>query len=134
MRDYAEGYPYYVGIAKVLMAIEKYFSPSIWFYSLQQMFDKGYKSEEIFEGPILENGFIDIEELKNADLRTEVRLSDIMNIIMGIDGVNFIKEITIIDCNNPEDEENTWNICVEDGKKLVLCHKSTFNYFKGVLK
>ena len=43
--------------AKILRAIDEYFSPSLRFYSLKQMFDKGYTSDRIFEGPLLTNGF-----------------------------------------------------------------------------
>lgn len=64
--------------AKVLRAVNNYLSPEVHFYSLQQMLDKGLSADQIFEGPLLENGFIDTEELKNSQLRTEVRLSDIV--------------------------------------------------------
>jgi len=119
--------------AKVLRAIDTYFSPSLRFYSLKQMFDKGYTSDQIFEGPLLANGFIDPQELEAASLRTEVRLSDIMQLIMNIEGVNFIKDISINNCKNPTDETDSWLICVEPGKKPVRCTDSAYSYFKGVL-
>ncbi len=119
--------------AKILRAIDTYFSPSLRFYSLKQMFDKGYTSDQIFEGPLLANGFIDPHELEAASLHTEVRLSDIMQLIMNIEGVNFIKDISINNCKNPTDETDSWLICVEPGKKPVRCTDSAYSYFKGVL-
>ncbi len=119
--------------ARILRAIDNYFSPSLRFYSLKQMFDKGYTSDQIFEGPLLANGFIDPKELEAAGLRTEVRLSDIMQLIMNIEGVNFIKDISINNCNNPTDETDSWLICVEPGKKPVRCTDSAYSYYKGVL-
>jgi uncharacterized protein YegP (UPF0339 family) len=119
--------------AKILRAIDAYFSPSIRFYSLKQMFDKGYTSDQIFEGPLLTNGFIDPKELEAASLRTEVRLSDIMQLIMNIEGVNFIRDISINNCKNPSDETDSWLICVEPGKKPVRCTDSAYSYYKGVL-
>jgi uncharacterized protein len=119
--------------AHILRAIDNYFSPSLRFYSLKQMFDKGYASDQIFEGPLLANGFIDLKELEAANLRTEVRLSDIMQLIMGIEGVNFIKDISINNCKNPTDETDSWLICVEPGKKPVRCTDSAYSYYKGVL-
>lgn len=119
--------------AKVLRTIDNYFSPSLKFYSLKQMVEKGYTSDQIFDGPVLENGFIDAQELKNTELRTEVRLSDIMNLIMSIDGVKVIKEITIKDCHKPDDESEPWVICVEEGKKPVRCPDSAYSYYKSVL-
>ncbi|MCF6357555.1 MAG: hypothetical protein L3J54_07085, partial [Draconibacterium sp.] len=99
----------------------------------KQMFDKGYTTDEIFDGPVLKNGFIDPRELENARLRTEVRLSDLMQLIAKIDGVNVIKEISIGDCNNPEKETDEWLICIEPGKKPIRCFKSAYSYYKGVL-
>ncbi len=119
--------------AKIERAIESYFSPSLKFYSLRQMVDKGYTTDHIFEGPLLEHGFIDTVELENAALRSEIRLSDIMQLIMGIDGVKNIRDISINDCSHPQAEANSWLICVEEGKKPVLCTDSAFSYFKGVL-
>ncbi len=119
--------------ANVLRAIKNYFSPSIKFYSLKQLFDKDYTSDEVFEGPLLDNGFIDTKELENAELRREVRLSDIMQIIMNIEGVKVIREITIGDCNDKSADNNSWIICVEEGKKPVLCKDSAFSYSKGLL-
>lgn len=119
--------------AKVIHAIDHYFSPSLRFYSLKQMMEKGYGSEEIFEGPLLENGFIDSGELESAVLRTEVRLSDLIQLIMAVDGVKIIKDISIKDCNNPDDDAGEWIICVEPGKKPVRCSDSAYSYFKNVL-
>ncbi len=119
--------------AKVLRAIDNYFSPSLRFYSLKQMIEKGYTSDQIFDGSVLESGFIEQQELINAKLRTEVRLSDIMNLIMNIDGVKVIKDITIKDCHKSGDEGEAWVICVEDGKKPVRCPDSAYSYYKSVL-
>lgn len=119
--------------AKILRAIDNYFSPGIKFYSLTQMFEKGYSSDQIFEGPVLTNGFIDHNELQEANLRTEVRLSDIMNLIMNIEGVKFIKDISISNCSDENSEHDTWKICIADGKKPIRCQKSAFSYYKGVL-
>jgi hypothetical protein len=119
--------------AKVLHTINNYFSPSIKFYSLKQMYDKNYTSDEIFEGPMLKNGYIDDKELKAARLKTEIRLSDLIQLIMDIDGVNIIKDISIADCNNYIDEKDIWIINVDEGKKPVLCLDSAYSYYKGVL-
>jgi uncharacterized protein len=120
--------------ARVIRAIDSYFSPSVRFYSLHEMFGKGYSSTEIFDGPILNNGFIDPAELAKAELRKEIRLTDIVQLIMDIDGVKLIKDISINNCgdeNKPEGQP--WIICIDDGKKPMLCSKSAFSYTKGVL-
>ncbi len=119
--------------AKVLRVIDNYFSPSIKFYSLKQMFEKGYTTDEIFDGPVLKNGFIDPGELDAAGLRKEVRLSDIMQLIMAIEGVNVIKEISITDCKNKTKTDDEWLIKIDDWKKPVRCIDSAYSYYKGVL-
>ena len=119
--------------ANILYQIENYLSPSLQFYSLEGMQDKGYTTDEIFEGPVLSNGFIDTEELKAAELRTEVRLSDIMKIIMNVEGVKLIKDISVGFCDDTILQENKWVVCIDKDKKPVLCNKSTFNFTKGFL-
>ncbi len=119
--------------AKILRAIDNYFAPSVMFRSLKEMFARGYSSDEIFEGPVLTHGFIDPAELAASGLRTEVRLSDIMQIIMDIEGVKNILEISMNNCDDPLNESDSWLICVEEGKKPVRCPDSAFSYFKGVL-
>ncbi|MFY7813856.1 MAG: hypothetical protein ACOVRK_01575, partial [Chryseobacterium taeanense] len=119
--------------AKVLKAINNYLSPEVHFYSLNQMLEKGLTTDQIFEGPLLDNGFIDTEELRNSQLRREVRLSDIISEVMKIDGVKEIHEISIAGCDNVIKQTNDWLICIEKGRKPELCELSSFSYSKGSL-
>ncbi|RMA58865.1 hypothetical protein [Ulvibacter antarcticus] len=130
--------------ALIYRAIDHYFSPSVNFYSLQQMFDKGYTTDQIFEGPIPisgdctsfedpKGGFIDRKELSEADLRKEIRLSDIIQLIMNIEGVNIVKDISIGNCDGKLGLEGHWNICVKEWHKPVRCDKSIFKFSKGLL-
>lgn len=119
--------------ARIQFAIESYFSPGVHFYSLKQMLAKGYRMDEIFEGPLLDSGFIDTEELKKATLRSEVRLSDIISLIMDIPGVKQVTDISIGNCPGVNDP-NTWLICIDPGKRPVLCdEQKVFNYRKDNL-
>lgn len=119
--------------ALITLELEKYLSPTINYYSLAEMFEKGYTSDQIFEGPFLDNGFIDSNELNDSSLRTEVRLSDIMQIIMNVEGVTVIKDISLNNCESIESEGSVWNLCIPTNKKPTLCHKSTLNFSKGIL-
>ncbi|WP_019498214.1 hypothetical protein [Pseudanabaena sp. PCC 6802] len=112
--------------ATILDRVQEYLSPSIRFYTLSEMLTRqkvdgtAYTVDEIFDGPALENGFIDDRELANADLRREIRLSDIISIIMDIDGVQAVRDIII----NPEGTAaplaNKWLISVDPGKQANL--------------
>jgi len=119
--------------AKMLFEIGNYLSPTVCFHSLKEMMDKEYTTDEIFDGPILNNGFIDTEELIEAGLRSEVRLSDLMKIIMNIEGVKLIKDISIGNCDSKKELDNKWLICIDDNKKPVMCDESAFSFHKGVL-
>jgi hypothetical protein len=119
--------------AKVTRAINNYLSPEVHFYSLKQMLDKGLTTDQIFEGPLLDNGFIDTEELRKSQLRREVRLSDIISEIMKIDGIKEIHEISIAGCDSVVKQNNDWLICIEKGRKPELCELSSFSYSKGSL-
>ncbi|RQO35422.1 hypothetical protein DBR39_18265 [Chryseobacterium sp. KBW03] len=119
--------------AKVIKAINNYLSPEVHFYSLKQMLDKGLTTDQIFEGPLLDNGFIDTEELEKSQLRKEVRLSDIISEVMKIDGVKEIHEISIAGCDSVIKQTNDWLICIEKGRKPELCDLSSFSYSKGSL-
>jgi hypothetical protein len=60
--------------------------------------------DEIFEGPALDHGFIDKKELALADRKEYIHVSDLIQIIMKIDGVLAVKSIQI--ANLPQDNEN----------------------------
>ncbi len=78
--------------AKIFQVIHNFFSPSIHFYTLEQMLAKGYSTDEIFEGPSLKNGFIDRKELEQSERYMDIHLSDIINLIMDIPGVIAVKK------------------------------------------
>ncbi len=131
--------------AKIQFAIEQYFSPSLPTYTLKELQDKGLTTDQIFEGPVLTNGFMTNEDLDNTNLRKEVRLSDLINIIMKIEGVSLIEEISMdncppdqngepSDCNPPKTaKSDPWIICIEENHKPAICDKSTWTYKKGFL-
>lgn len=119
--------------ALVLHALDGYLSTTVNFYSVQQMMEKGYTSLEIFDGPILEHGFIDTKELIKAELTSEVRLSDIIKLIMNVPGVITIKDISMGNCGDGDVDLNQWLICLKEYQKPVICSKSVFNYNKGLL-
>lgn len=98
--------------------IQEYLTPTIPFYSFKEMHDDKKKScEEIFEGPVLCNGFIDDAELDKAQLRKEIYVSDLWQVIMDICGVAGIKSLTIKKCNGDDD------VVITDPKNKKWCLK-----------
>lgn len=74
-------------LAQVFFLIYKYFSPSVPFYTIGQMLDKGYQMDEVFEGPALDHGFVDSVELEATDFFRDIHLSDLINSISDIKGI-----------------------------------------------
>ncbi|HWM89807.1 MAG TPA: diguanylate cyclase [Thermoanaerobaculia bacterium] len=109
--------------ADVLFQVSQYLAPPVSNYSLSEMLER-YSAQEIFDGPVLEHGFIDDAELARADLRTEIRLSDVINIVMDIEGVRAVVDIVI----NPEGAEtlaNKWLVHVDAGRQPVLSRQGS---------
>lgn len=119
--------------AQVLYTIDEYLSPSLRFYSLKDMLKKGYGTDEIFDGPLLEKGFLDDKELQETELRKEVRLSDLIDLIQKIEGIDLIRDISIDDRGGEQGSKQTWNLCIPTGKKPQRCEKSSFSYYKEFL-
>lgn len=132
--------------AQIIDAIQQYFASDIRRYSLKEMREKGYRMDEIFEGPLLENGFIDSEELEKSSIRSEVRLSDLINLIMSNENVRSISNISMQGCNMASGAGSDWLICIDANRKPVLaptpdqmpptedCNlRTVFNYKKDVL-
>ena len=145
--------------AQIVFNIDQYLSPDIPFYSLQEMLEMGKKPDEIFQGsvfdfndnynyrttgnPFQKKGFIRNEDLIGSELRKEVRLSDIIRIIMNTEGVKLVKEIAFGLCGCDEKDMNKvrkavtgdkWNLCITAGHKPVFClDNSVLNVWKGFM-
>lgn len=77
--------------AEIYFTIENYLNPPVAFYTLKELVAKGTPTDEIFEGPKLGHGFIDTIELENAQLKEVIYASDIINLLMDIEGVRSIR-------------------------------------------
>lgn len=101
-------------MAEAFYQIDEYMRPEIKFYSLQQMLDTGKTMDTIFEGPPLQNGFIDDEQLNTTGLRTILFTSDVVNLLMDIPGVKAVRNITLVRYDDEGNlvESNPWSLKV----------------------
>ncbi len=83
-------------LTEIFVRLRQHVSPPVRFYSLQEMVDKGCSSEEIFSGPPLDHGFIDDHEFKKRRQRCEIRASDVINIIMSVEGVLAVHKLSLL--------------------------------------
>ncbi len=91
-------------LAKIYFEIANFLAPTVYFYTIEEMYDKGNRTEEIFEGTPLNHGFIDDVELKKAERRKVIHVSDLIQIIMDVPGVIAVKSIQI--ANIPQDNDD----------------------------
>lgn len=82
-------------LANVLFEIEHYFNPGIKFYTLQELMDEGMPVDEAFDGPRLDHGFIKHADLEAAQLKSQLRTSDIINRLVEIKGVLAVKSLLL---------------------------------------
>ncbi len=80
---------------RIWFEIERYFNPPVPLYTLQELMDAGDSVEEIFNGPELNCGFIKGTDLEAASLKPVLRVSDIINLLMDIDGVIAINQLQL---------------------------------------
>lgn len=123
--------------ADVFYAIENYLNPSVTFYQLAEMQARGYTNDEIFEGPVLQHGFIDTTELDQTQLRDEIYASDIISLMMNVDGVVAVRNFRMTKYGPDEkpvmnQTGKSWCMPITDGYKPVFSEtKSKILFYKN---
>lgn len=122
--------------ARVFHAIELYFNPPVRYHSLQELLKEGLCPDEIFNGPFTDPdfmcggqaaftkpGFVTTNELENTDLRRELLVSDIINILMDFDEIISIRNV-LLRRYDPISQSFTdaepWCLMVTPGHQPVL--------------
>ena len=90
-------------LLQLYQAVADYISPPIPKFTLSQLLEKGQRINEIFDGPRLENGFIDSAALKQAQRRSELRVSDLIQVMMDVPGVKAVRTISLSAGGQTED-------------------------------
>lgn len=82
-------------LLRIYEKISSYISSSVSFANLDQMLRKGKPIDEIFDGPVLEHGFLEPEALLQLTRRTTIYTSDLIHEIMDVDGVRAVRNISV---------------------------------------
>ena len=126
-------------LAQVWYELDLFLNPQLHFYTLEELLDKGRSVESIFEGPILDHGFMDEEELELSHRKDRIYASDLYNIIMDIEGVQHIRrlELTNYDENGQvvsQGEKWQLNLAATDSKvPRIDPGRSAVVFYKGEL-
>jgi hypothetical protein len=110
-------------LAEIFYRMEMQISPPVRFYTIKELLGKNYTIDRIFEGPLLDHGFIDDREFGKIKRTTEIRASDIIQIIMRIEGVISIKKIRLlsyIEIDNSYTVRPMDVIITRNGKKYLV--------------
>ncbi|WP_423147179.1 hypothetical protein [Rubrolithibacter danxiaensis] len=121
-------------LAAVFFNIQSYLNPLVKFYGLQQLLDEKYQPDKIFEGPLLNHGFIKEEELINAGLKSELRLSDIMQQVLQVNGILAITDIIFSPVSQSTLPTSKWIVAVENScqPKISVSSSNVLVYKNGM--
>ncbi len=99
----------YLAVAQALRA---FFSPAPRFYTLPQLLDRQLPIEAIFAGRpynVTEShGFVDTSEFEQIELKKEIHLSDVFNVILQVPGVRKVKNLQLRTCNGAPVGQTGW--------------------------
>lgn len=111
--------------AQILTTVANLLAPTVAHYSLEQMRARrdadghALGVERIFEGPLLQHGFIADEDLAASVLPAEIRLSDLIGAIMDVPGVKYVGELQLQpldpDTGQSVPVANPWRVPVTPG-------------------
>ena len=100
--------------SQIMLRIREFLAPSIRYYTLKELLDKGRSIEEVFEGRPLRPfsaGFIDTEDLEKFQRPRVIRLSDLFRVMAETEGVMAVQNIGIegyIQCCSGESGSYEW--------------------------
>lgn len=112
--------------------IENYLSPSIDFDDLESLLNQNISIEKIFDGPLLNNGFLLTEKLKEFQIRQTIYTSDLIFELMKIESVKIVRKIDITDSSG---KRYNWSCRIPEGKvpHINLANSKLNIYFKNNL-
>ncbi|MDV7144027.1 hypothetical protein R3X27_15165 [Tropicimonas sp. TH_r6] len=127
--------------ATILHAIAQYLNPAPVFETLDVLLARNVPADEIFNGPFVDFGFeVEAREvftkpgflteaaLANCALRKRVHASDLINIIVDLDGVRGVRNLTLRGYDGqgvPIGESEAWTLDVPPGHQPVLFASGT---------
>ena len=105
-------------MAEVIYRLQNFLTPTIPIQSFQQMLEKGYTCDEIFNGPLLNNGFIEDTDLERTNKPGKIQLSDLYKIILETPKVNLIN---VLKTKLKEESDFIEDWCIEYNVEDLNC-------------
>jgi len=117
-------------MAQIQIAIYEVINPSVKFYTLTQLMEQGYHSEDIFMGPRLTHGFLKDDELIHSQLPTAIHSSDIIAALMKLDGVAAVNDVLLTSYDekgnaDPVNSNKAWSLSLPGNVRPVFSSKKS---------
>lgn len=131
-------------LSRIYHALELFLAPSLQWASLKELIDRKVPMDEIFEGPTLDHGFLSDSQMKVTDRRKSIYVSDLINVISDIAGVEFLGEIEIGLKDGREfkiqESQDHWHVPLDHGNaeetyfipRLNIDHSNIRFYKSGI--
>ncbi|MCY7294205.1 hypothetical protein [Alteromonas sp. a30] len=98
-------------------AISHYINPPLRAQNKADLLAQGLSSNEIYQGPKLENGFYSESSLNNIAIREEIRVSDLIRIILDFEQVEVVHSLLLSNFANPRDDDwRQWVLPISSGR------------------
>lgn len=88
-------------LAGVHEALTRHMAPPPPWRSLDELLARGCRVDQIFEGPLLERGFLDPAEWTAGRRRDALRLSDLIQVLMAVPGVLAVTRLAFLRDGRP---------------------------------
>ena len=123
-------------LAEVSFQIEQYLNPPIQFHRLSELLASGKLVDDIYDTPYIDDslqfcgkplfaksGFVLNEELLDSDLRVVIYSSDLINLIMDVEGVENVRSLQLRKYNAQGEsisDSEKWSLAITPGHQPVL--------------
>ena len=121
-------------IAAIYSNIQSFIAPYIKFYSLREMLlEKNKKVDEVFIGPLLEQGFIDEAELEQSVIQQKIYISEILKKVTDVKQVQSVTKFTVVlDGQTDISAKMAIDIPVDRVPKIDIEQSRITLYHKGI--
>ncbi|HRI15468.1 MAG TPA: hypothetical protein PLX89_20925 [Verrucomicrobiota bacterium] len=82
-------------LAEINHALSRIIAPRVRFRTLAELLAEGRPVDEILEGPPLDHGFLEADQLEKCQRPTALRASDLIHAIMEVPGVRAVNELNL---------------------------------------